>query len=175
MSASLRLTPQQRQSLKRRLEATQDKWEYRRILAVLNAEEENSVAHAARTLKVSRQSVHKWINALQSGSSIRVLRTQARSGRPSIWSKRAIRILRNSFKHPPDYWGYRATDWTVSLLQDRLLRVGKLSVGEEALRKKLHELKRSWKRKRHRLKPDPQRAKKNAKSAGELSTLSNAV
>jgi transposase len=167
MNDKFRITPAQRQSLKRRLRSTRDKWEYRRILAILTADREGSISRAAQIIQVSRQSLYKWTNPLRTGASIRELRTRPRSGRPSLWTQRSLRVLKNSFKHPPDHWGYRGTTWTVSFLQDRLKRKGRLTIGEEALRRKLHEINRSWKRTRHQLKRDPQRAKKSEKYAGE--------
>jgi len=55
------LTPAQRGSLEKRLAQTRDAGLFRRLPALLQVDQGQSVAQTARLVRVNRRSVHRWM------------------------------------------------------------------------------------------------------------------
>lgn len=158
------LTRWQRLRLQRELKRTQDARIYRRILAVLEYDRGEPIAHIARRLGVTRQSVHNWITAYTEDPQPQALRDEARSGRPSLWTEDVRAAFQTLLLHSPDQLGYFAVNWTVPLFQDALAQYTGQRPSEDTVRRELDRLGYVWKRSRYVLDPDPQREKKTADS-----------
>lgn len=158
----LAITGAQRRRLERQLKQTRDVRVYRRTLAVLERASGRSVTDIARMLRVSRRSVHRWIDAYTESSDPDALLEGERPGRPRRWSADCSDWLESLLSHSPTQLGYPAVNWTVPLLQNSL----SLCTGEQfcsrTLRCELWSLGYVWKRPRYVLAPDPEREKKTA-------------
>ncbi len=155
-----RLTAAQRRRLRGELERTRDARLYRRLLALLEVDQGRPVSEVARSLGVTRQSVHNWLRDYRDQPRVESLRDQPRPGRPSLWNDSLRGALRALLKESPRGHGYWANVWTVPLLQEHLRHERDLSLGEKTLRRELHQLGYTWKRSRYVLAPDPEREKK---------------
>jgi transposase len=72
-------------------------------------------------------------------------------GAPSRWSDEAGAILRDALEHTPDYFGYLAVNWTVSLLLEHLEKKWGTKPSDLQVRQQLRALDYVWKRPRHAL------------------------
>src|SRR5439155_21255978 len=81
--SELRLTRWQRLRLQRQLKRARDARVYRRTLAILECGRGEPIAPIARTLGVTRQSVHNWITAYADAHDPESLVHDHRAGRPS--------------------------------------------------------------------------------------------
>ncbi len=158
------LTRWQRLRLQRQLKRTHDARTYRRILAVLEYDWGEPIAHIARRLGVTRQSVHNWIAAYAEDPHPQTLVDEARSGRPSLWTEDVRTVFQTLLGQSPDQLGYFAVNWTVPLFQDALAQYTGQRPSEDTVRRELDRLGYVWKRSRYVLDPDPEREKKTADS-----------
>jgi transposase len=156
----VRLTPQQRFRLRRQLRTTDDLGTYRRTLGLLELDRGSAVTEVAIRLGVSRRAVHGWIATYRHHPVPGSLVTHHSTGRPREWDEDAQAILRASLDQPPDHFGYRATAWTIPLLQSHLAHWGLTGFCDATVRRQLHALGYVWKRPRYVLDPDPHRAAK---------------
>ena len=156
----VRLTPQQRFRLRRQLRTTDDLGTYRRTLSLLELDRGSAVTEVAIRLGVSRRTVHGWIATYRHHPVPGSLVTHHSTGRPPEWDEDAQAILRASLDQPPDHFGYRATAWTIPLLQSHLAHWGLTGFCDATVRRQLHALGYVWKRPRYVLDPDPHRAAK---------------
>lgn len=148
-----------RRWLRERMLATDDANECRRCSALLRLSEGDSVSSVSREFGVSRQTVHNWRNRFRD-ESVEGLKDHPREGRPTIWTKERVELLKTLLDETPRQHEFQATGWTAGLLQTRLRQLLDWDVSEDSLRRKLHQLNYVWKRFRYRLTPDPDRAKK---------------
>ncbi len=151
-----------RRALERQLRQTGDVRVYQRTLAVLERSRGRSVAEIARMLRVSRQSVYRWIVAYCESSEPDALFDDERSGRPRRWSQECSTWLECSLERSPMELGYPAANWTVPLLQDVLARCTGERFCDRTVRRKLQRSGYVWKRPRYALAPDPEREKKTS-------------
>jgi transposase len=156
----VRLTPQQRFRLRRQLRTTDDLGTSRRTLGLLELDRGNAVSDVAIRLGVCRRTVHGWVDTYRHHPVPGSLVTHHGTGRPSDWTEDARAILLASLEQPPDHFGYRATGWTVPLLQSHLAHWGLTGLSDATLRRQLHASGYVWKRPRDVLDPDPRRAAK---------------
>lgn len=161
----LRLTGWQRHRLRRQLKETQDAHVYRRTLAVLEVSRGQSIVQVARTLDVTRQTVHNWIASYAPSHDPQALQDEPRSGRPTLWTEDHQALLRWLMEHTPDEFGYFAVNWTVPLLQEEWEHGTGLRLSDETVRRGLQELGYVWKRGRYELEPDPELEKKTPHSS----------
>jgi transposase len=160
-----RLTAAQRRKLRGELEHTRDVRVYRRLLALLEVEQGRTVSEVARSLGVTRQSVHNWLREYREQPRVESLQDQPRPGRPSLGDDSLREELRALLDQSPRAQGYLANVWTVPLLQEHLRHEREQSLGARTLRRELHELGYTWKRSRYVLAPDPEREKKTPDSS----------
>jgi transposase len=160
------LTTRQRRELGQALGELPEGRYYRRLLALREVDQGRPVAEVARSLEVSRQSVHAWLRAYRRTGSLAALADQPRSGRPSRWDTELRAQIEEWLEQSPQDYGYQATVWTVPLLQEHLRQACDQALGETTLRHRLHELGYTWKRSRYVLAPDPERGEKAAPHSG---------
>lgn len=161
----LTLTKKQRRQLERQLKSTHDARLYRRTLAVLEYDRGKSIVEIARTLRVSRRSIYRWIDAYGASFAPESLRDDDRSGRPPRWSEECSEWLKSFLRRSPAELGYYAANWTVPLLRDPLELCTAQRFSNQTIRRALHQLQYVWKRPRYVLAPDPEREKKTSNSA----------
>ncbi len=154
------ITAPRRRALERQLRSAADARVYRRTLAVLEVARGRPVGDVARSLGVTRQSLHNWLAAYARNLDPHDLADAPRPGRPPLWTPDLRDRIRAALAQPPDRLGYRATDWTVPLLREHLAVRAGVRPSDAALRRWLHALGYAWKRYRYVLPPDPEREKK---------------
>lgn len=158
------LTAAQRHRLERQLKQTHDVRVFQRTLAVLERAQGRSVADIARMLRVSRQSVYRWIERFGESFDPEALIDDDRPGRPRVWSEEYAEWLSAFLKRSPGELGYPAANWTVPLLQTALLVCTGDWFCARTIRRELERLEYVWKRPRYVLAPDPEREKKTSNS-----------
>lgn len=154
-------TPEQRQELEGKLNQTNDAALFRRLVALLEVDEGCSISQVARQLRVSRRSIHRWMERFASQRRVQALEHQPGQGRPLKWNKDCESLIESALAQPPVQMGYRANGWTLPLLQAFLsdyLPEQKVSIS--SLRRRLREMGYVWKRFRYSLVPDPEEEKK---------------
>jgi transposase len=163
--SQFRLKPAQRRRLHRLLHETSDLNTYRRCLALLEVDAGRAVADVARSLGVTRQSVHNWIARFDEVGRTDALVDRYRGGRPATLGPDDVEGLAALLGHLPQHFGSPATNWTVPLLREHLRRATGADASEPTVRRQLRRLGYVWKRPRYVLDPDPEREKKTSDRA----------
>jgi transposase len=158
--AKLQLTPRQHAQLEQQLRGTRDAGLFRRTWAVLEAARGRPLAEVARLLRMSRVSVHHWINCFAHTQDPTCLRDHRGGSHPTAWNEGLQALLCAALGQQPERFGYQATTWTVPLLREHLARWGGVWLSEDTIRRRLDEVDYVWKRPRQVLDPDPERGKK---------------
>jgi transposase len=154
-------TAAQRRRLERELALAREVTFFRRVFALLEIDAGRPLEEVAHQLRVAPRSLYRWLERYRSHASPEGLRHQPGQGRPLRWDEGLEALLPAVLARCPKDFGYSATGWTVSLLQ-QVLAQGRPEPGlsEETIRRRLHERGYVWKRFRYVLSPDPQREKK---------------
>jgi transposase len=147
----LDLTWQERRRLENQLKSAPNVRVYRRTLALLEVDHGRSVTDTARMLHISREAVYQWLGSYTATRNPSALIDRYRSGRPTFWSEDQQAILRDALSHSPDEWGFKAVNWTVSLLREHIEREGGRKPSDSTVRRELHREGYVWKRSRHAL------------------------
>jgi putative transposase len=158
--SQFRLEPVQRRRLRGLLHETSDLNTYRRCLALLEVDSGRTVADVARSLGVTRQSVHNWIARFGESGRAEALADRYGGGRPTSLEGDDVEGLVALLGHSPQHLGSPAANWTVPLLREHLRRSIGAEVSEPTVRRQLRRLGYVWKRPRYVLDPDPEREKK---------------
>lgn len=166
MTDRFALTARQRRKLAQALGQSPEGRYYRRLLALREVDQGRPVVEVARSLEVSRQSVHTWLQIYRHTRSLEALVDQPRSGRPPRGDEALREQLEEWLEQSPQAYGYQATIWTVPLLQEQVRKTCHQTLGETTLRQQLHALGYTWKRSRYVLAPDPERGEKAAPDRG---------
>ena len=149
----LRLTAAQQRLLPETLRRTHDARVYKRTLAVLECGRGRSKAEVARSLSVTRQSVHNWVCHYCCSGRPAALDDAPKSGRPK--ADNAVEALVKALMMvSPECRGYHATHRTIPLLCDQVRRNLARQCSQMTLRRCLHRLGYAWKRPRYVLAPD---------------------
>lgn len=156
----LRLSKAEYRRLSETLHQTHDVRVYKRTLAVLGCGRGKGVMEVARSLQVTRQSVHNWVSRYRRQSDAAALADAPKSGRPRKADDAAETLLQALMIIPPERCGYHATNWTVPLLRQQVRQNLGIQCSQVTIRRCLHRLGYVWKRPRYVLAPDPQREKK---------------
>ena len=156
------LSAGQRRQLERQLKTAGDVRVYRRTLALLEYDRGRSVTEIARSLRVSRPSIYRWIEQYDEAGDPKSLLDDERPGRPAAWTEDCSKWLQRFLDRSPAELGYFAVNWTVSLLRDPLQMCLGKKFSDHTIRRALRQLDYVWKRPRYVLKPDPEREKKTA-------------
>jgi putative transposase len=158
--SQFRLKPAQRRRVRGLLQETSDLHTYRRCLALLEVDAGRTVADVARSLGVTRQSVHNWIGRFGEAGGARALADRYRGGRPATLGPDDVEGLIALLGGSPQHFGSPAANWTVPLLREHLRRATGADASEPTVRRQLRRLGYVWKRPRYVLAPDPEREKK---------------
>ena len=105
-------TRQDRRRLEMQLKEAPTVRVYRRTLALLEIADGRSVADVARSLRMSRKAVYRWVELYTDNRAPASLFDRPRPGRPSFWSDEMQVLLRDALAHSPDALGYLAVNWT---------------------------------------------------------------
>lgn len=160
-----RMGESEQRKLLEALRRTHDAREYQRTLAVLECGRGKSKSAVARSLNVTRQSVHHWVNRYRRGKQPTALHDAPRSGRPRKADEAVETLVQALMMLSPQRCGYHATHWTIPLLRDQVSKNLDRQCSEMTMRRCLHRLGYVWKRPRYALAPDPQREKKKPTAA----------
>jgi transposase len=158
--SQFRLKSAQRRRLRGLLYETSDLNTYRRCLALLEVDSGRPVTDVARSLGVTRQSVHNWIARFGEAGRAEALADRYGGGRPATLDEDGVEDLVALLGQSPQRLGSPAANWTVPLLREHLRRATGDDVSEPTVRRQLRRLGYVWKRPRYVLEPDPEREKK---------------
>jgi transposase len=166
----LSLSAGDRQRLRKALTRVRRARPFRRLQALLWLAEGRSVSEGARLARASRVSIYHWWAAYRQAGRGRKLRAlleeKPRSGRPRQIGPQGEQVLQSALGQSPLELQYQSPGWTLALLATHLQKCcGGERPSPAALRRCVHVLGWRWKRPRYVFRqPDPQRAKKNARS-----------
>jgi transposase len=155
------LTVKEHAALEAALHATHDARLWRRLRALLWLAEGLSPGEVARRLETSLQSLWNWRMAYLAHRTPEQLADHPPPGRSPALRETVQQILAATLEASPDSFGYRATGWTVPLLQVHLREQHQIEASDSTLRRGLHALGYRWKRPRYVLsRRDPERERK---------------
>jgi transposase len=137
-----------RRRLLRALTWAHDARLYRRIRAVSEVAEGESIATVAKRAHVDRSTVHRWVGRYLAGRMPSGLADHARPGRPRTAATLTNDKLRQLLTSDPRRFGYRTNTWTVPLLATHLRRQG-LAISARTLRRRIRAARFRWKRPRY--------------------------
>ena len=135
--------------LSKALQQASDVRLFRRLQAVLCVAEGDSIGSAARLSKLSRRSVHRWVQVYWQRHQPEDLLDAPRAGRPRETEGWGEAKLAKLLAQDPRTLGYGATTWTVPLLTTYLRQECGCPLSERTLRRRLHEGCWRWKRPRY--------------------------
>ena len=138
---------------------------YRRLRAVAEIAEGESVAVVAKHARVERSTVYRWIERYLAERAPSALADGKRSGRPRMTPALTDAKLRQLLTSDPCQFGYDANTWTVPLLAKHLHTQG-IMISARTLRRRIHEARFRWKRPRY---VDSERAAHVGAKKGALS------
>ena len=157
------LTPAERRQLEAALHHTRHVGTWCRLRALLLLSEGVRVMDVAAALGVRRQAIHKWRTLYEASHTPEALEVRSPPGREPDQLRFARESVPRLLEKAPEALGYRATAWTVPLLERHLREVEGHAVSGSTLRRALHELGYRWKRPRFVLaRRDPEREGKKA-------------
>ena len=160
-----RLSEVEQRQLLETLHRTHDVRMYQRTLAVLECGRGKSKSAVARSLNVTRQSVHNWVSRYRHCKQPTALQDAPKSGRPRKADEAVEALVQALMVISPERCGYHATHWTIPLLRDQVRKNLVRQCSAMTMRRCLHRLGYAWKRPRYVLAPDPQREKKKPTAA----------
>jgi transposase len=138
---------------------------FQRVQAVLLVAQGKHPDEAAAITTLSRRSVYRWIAFYRAAHQQTLFEDIPRSGRPITAPEITADRLETVLRIDPQSYGYRATGWTVALLQQHFKQHFGAVIGSDALRSRLHQLGWRWKRPRYVFtEPDAHRAQKKGGS-----------
>jgi transposase len=132
----------------RALEQAHDARLYRRLRAVAEIAEGESVAVVAKHARVERSTVYRWIERYLAERAPSALADGKRSGRPRMTPALTDAKLRQLLTSDPCQFGYDANTWTVPLLATHLHTQG-VVISARTLRRRIHDARFRWKRPRY--------------------------
>ncbi len=145
---ALRLTAAQQRGLSETLHRTYDARVYKRTLAVLDCGRGRSKTEVARSLGVTRQSVHNWVCRYCCDGEPAVLDDAPKSERRRKADEAVETLVQALMMVSPERCGYHATHWTIPLLRDQVSKNLDRQCSAMTMRRCLHRLKYVWKRPR---------------------------
>lgn len=151
---AIELSARDRQALNTVLASTSDARVLRRVYALKQLDEGDSVVDVASMLQVSRQSVYNWLDRIarnQDQPLAERLNDGERSGRPCTLKGMIEPLIDCVIDTSPFNYGYQATTWTAPLLAVYLKEQHEIVASVPSIRLALARLKISWKRPRHTL------------------------
>ena len=138
----------ERRRLLRTLAQAHDARLYRRLRAVAEIAEGESVAVVAKHARVERSTVYRWIERYFAERAPSSLADGRRSGRPRTTPALTDAKIRQLLASDPSQFGYDANTWTVPLLTTHLHTQG-LVISARTLRRRIHAARFRWKRPRY--------------------------
>src|SRR6476646_2068925 len=124
----------ERRRLLRALAQAHDARLYRRLRAVAEIAEGESVAVVAKRARVERSTVYRWIERYLAERAPSALADGKRSGRPRLTPALTDAKLRQLLSSEPCQFGYDANTWTVPLLAKHLHTQG-IMISDRTLRR----------------------------------------
>ena len=121
---------------------------YRRLRAVAEVAEGESVAIVAKHARVERSTVYRWVERYFAERAPSALVDGKRSGRPRTTPALTDDKLRQLLTSDPCQFGYDANTWTVPLLATYLHTQGVI-ISARTLRRRIHAARFRWKRPRY--------------------------
>jgi transposase len=149
LSGSASFSGHDRRRLASMLRRISDVRLFRRVQAVLRVAEGDPISAVARSLRVSRRSLQRWIAVYWRRRRPEDLLDARRSGRPRATDSLTQAVLAELLVQDPRTLGYCATTWTTPLLAAHLQQACGCPVSEHTLRRRLYEGGWRWKRPRY--------------------------
>jgi transposase len=154
---TLEVTSAMREQLEKVLVHPGSVRQLKRAQALLWVDEGEPISRVAERLRITRQSIYNWIDAIhqRSGSVAKRLEDLPRSGCPRTKSDIADRVLPQLLGTDPREQGYRSAGWTNRLLKDHLYRHYGVTVSGYTIQQAIKRARYRWKRPRYVLSRRP--------------------
>jgi transposase len=137
------LSGEQVRELQEQLKVSQSAKEYQRIVALLAVHEGQPVSKVAKLLGVTRQVIYYWY-ATRVGQQDLNFKDAHRTGRPKLAKPDAQAFIEDAMRKSPSVFGYAAWHWTLSLLQQHIIRNSSFRMSIDTLRRVLLQLGYAW-------------------------------
>lgn len=148
-----------RRRLRRMIDTTSEARVLQRALAVLLVAEGHTISEAAAIVRLTRQTVDRWVGLFLGDRKGCSFADSDRSGRPKLVEDLTSELLNQLLEYSPLEHGYLSTTWTVALLRSHLAEQHNVELSERTLRRRLKDHHFSWKRPRYIFTaPDPHQA-----------------
>ncbi|HLH52589.1 MAG TPA: helix-turn-helix domain-containing protein [Verrucomicrobiae bacterium] len=139
-----RLGPEQEAWLRSELKQAANTQAFRRAAALLAIHEGHTTSEIAKLLGVTRQTIYNWVGTYGQADSERGLADARRTGRPSLWTEQADRLLRRTLEAQPDEPGLIEEKRSTPVLQRVLMAQLGQAISEETIRRRLKHLGYAW-------------------------------
>lgn len=149
----LRLTRKEKRDLRRFLQQTDDKKEFRRGTAVLLRGAKRKVKDIAKELNVTVDAVERWVRSYRRGGGVDALGARKHTGRPPLKRRPAERRIRELLKQDPRAFGFLKGRWVVRDIARELSTEG-IKVSRSYVHEMLQGLGLSCKRPKLHVKSD---------------------
>src|SRR5207237_5377112 len=126
---------------------------FRRTLAVLLIDRGRTATEVADILRVTRQSVHHWLDAYLRAGQPEALSDEERPGRPCLLGDDEAAFLRELLRCSPQQLGFPGATWTVPRLHEALRLGTGIWFADSTVRRALRRRDSARPRHRHQLAP----------------------
>src|SRR5262249_47626231 len=116
-----------------------------------NANSSGVRPRGARVRRTVGVSIYNWLKQYTEARDPATLRNRYHGSRPVDWTDEIVATLKAAMQRTPDECGYRAVNWTSSLLLDHVEQVCGLKTSARTISRLLRGLNFVWKRPRHAL------------------------
>ncbi|MEW6086681.1 MAG: winged helix-turn-helix domain-containing protein [Chloroflexota bacterium] len=150
--AIIRLSFRARQVLGELVARSAKARQVRRAQALLWLDAGESVYQVAVRLRMSVRAIYHIVRRYQARSEepiVARVNDGPHSGRPAAQREQVIKVLQPLLPHSPRVFGYRASVWTVPMLQQQYERRTHTSISARTIRRALHALNFRYKRPRY--------------------------
>ena len=121
---------------------------YRRLRALAEVAEGETITAVARQARVARSTLHRWIKRYLAERMPVALAERQRSGRPRVALALTDDMLRQLLTSDPRQFGHNTTTWTVPLLAAHVRAQG-VALSARTLRRRIRAARFRWKRPRY--------------------------
>ena len=109
------------------------------------------ILQITQVLRVNRVSIYSWLKHYAEARDPATLRDRYHGSRPVDWTDEIVTTLKAAMQKTPDEYGYKAVNWTSSLLLNHVEKACGLKTSARTISRLLKGLNFVWKRPRHAL------------------------
>ena len=111
-----------------------------KVRATMAQKEVENISEVARHFRVTRQTIHNWLNTPEKYISDPVSRPGSKRGRSWKWTIEMDTLLERSLKKHPHEFGISISNWTIPVLILHFYQETGLQFSRATFPRKLHNL-----------------------------------